>query len=43
MGQSRNANKTGSLPENLQGPALDGDGFSVIYFSSFYPVNCYVI
>ena len=43
MGQSRNANKTGSLPENLQGPALDGDGFSFIYFSSFYPVNCYVI
>ena len=35
MEQSRNANEAGSLPKNLQGPALDGDSFSFIYFSSF--------
>ena len=32
MERSRNTNKTGTLPENLQGPALDGASFSFILF-----------
>ena len=31
MERSRNTNETGSLPENLQGPALDGVSFSYIF------------